>query len=352
VTNLRSLGSWLPRIPWIWSALGALLLWLAIVGFAHHNPGGTLTADLEIGSFLVLVGLGQLCVISSGNGNIDLSIPNVMTLSSIVALTVGAGGHGNTVLALACGLGIGLCVATCSIFCIFVLGIPPFVSTLGMGLIAQSVVLVREEDLRNVAPASATQFVTSTVFGIPTIVLLVLGITLLLALLLHRTGFGRGVFAVGQSRRAADRSGLRPTAIIAGCYVISGLLAATSGMALAASTGPSITLGDPYLLISVGTVVLGGSLILGGRGNVTGIWTAALLLNLIITFVYVLRFSVAVEDIFEGAVIIAVLSIGGVSMSSGTAGPRRRGVRGTDGPSAASGEAAVPLATMEESAGS
>lgn len=308
--DFATLRSRIGRIPWLWSFLAAVALWAAVIVVAHHDPFGTLSADLQIAAFLAVAGLGQLLVIASGNGNIDLSIPNVMTLASLVTLTVADAGHGSSALALLLGLGVGLSVALCNIFAIFILRIPAFVATLAVGLIAQSAVLVEDAQLNQVAPVSAYHFVTSKVIGIPMITVIGVAITLGVAVLLHRTALGRAVFAVGQSRSAAERSGLMPTVTQGACFIMSGLLAATSGMALAAFSGPSISLGDPYLLATVGTVVLGGSLIAGGKGNVTGIWTAALMLNLIVTLVYVLRLSVAWEDIFEGLVIILVLSLG------------------------------------------
>jgi ribose transport system permease protein len=320
--DLGTLRSRLGRIPWLWSFLGALALWITIIIVAHRDPFGSLIADLEIGSFLVLVGLGQLCVICSGQGNIDLSIPNTMTLAALMALTVANGGHGSIALGIVVGLLVGLCVAACNIFSIFVLGIPAFVSTLAVGLIAQSVVLVRDADLNQVAPRSMQHFIVEKFVGIPVIVLITVGITLIVAVILHRTRFGRSVFAVGQSIGAADRSGLRTIATQAGCFVISSLLASFSGMAFATFSGPSIALGDPYLLVSVGTVVIGGSFMAGGRGNVTGIWTAALMLNLIVTLVYVLNLSPAWEDIFEGVVIITVLSLGASTVGLRTSGRR------------------------------
>ena len=70
------------RQPWIWSWLGALAVWLGIVGFTGgHGGAGVNTAALTFGAFYVLVALGQMFVVTLGPGNVDLSIPACMTLA-------------------------------------------------------------------------------------------------------------------------------------------------------------------------------------------------------------------------------------------------------------------------------
>lgn len=289
-------------------------MWLVIGIVAGRGVGGTLTSTLQISAFLILVGLGQLLVIASGNGNIDLSVPNVITLSSLLALGVARSGHGSTLAGIGVGLAGGLAVAAANVTTIFVLGVPPIIATLAVGLLTQSAALERAQTFQQLPPPGLQNFVTERVAGIPVIALVALGVTLLVALLLHRTVFGRTVLAAGQNRKAAKLAGLHETAAMVGCYAISSILAALAGIGLAAFSGPSITLGDPYLLTSIAAVVLGGSLIAGGRANVLGIWSAALLLNLIVTAVYVLKLSVGVQDIVEGAVVIVVVVLSGSTL--------------------------------------
>jgi ribose transport system permease protein len=103
------------------------------------------------------------------------------------------------------------------------------------------------------------------------------------------------------------------TWVIARAYLASGVLAAIGGVLLGAYTGVALGMGDAYLLTSIIIVVLGGSLIAGGRSNIPGIWGGALFLSLLVTLLNVLQLSAAYQDIAEGAVIIAVLAIGGMT---------------------------------------
>lgn len=278
-----------------------------------------MSAALQVSAFLVLVGLGQLFVITAGNGNIDLSIPSTMTLAGFVAVGSMTGPAGSIQLGVGLGLACGLVIGLINTAAILGLGIPPIVATLGVGLLAQSAVLVRATNFNAVPPRGLRTFVTGRVFGLPLIALLVIAVTMGAGMVLHRSRFGRTLRAVGQNRAAAELAGISARLVIAVCYVLSGLLAATAGIALSAFIDTSITLGDPYLLTSIAVVVLGGSLITGGRSNVVGVWGAAIFLNLMITLFYVLHLSIAFQDVVEGLLIIGVLAAG-----SGTRRANRR----------------------------
>ncbi|MGB9143036.1 MAG: ABC transporter permease, partial [Aestuariivirga sp.] len=84
-----SLWKRLRREPWIWSFLAALGVWLAtIVYTGGQGAGEILTAALSFATFSIIVGLGQMMVITTGPGNVDLSIPATITLSGVVAMKV------------------------------------------------------------------------------------------------------------------------------------------------------------------------------------------------------------------------------------------------------------------------
>lgn len=299
------------KMPWIWAGLGACGLWVWIGAVAGRGMFATMQGTLQVGSFLVLVGLGQLLVVATGNGNIDLSIPNVMTLSSLVALSTAGGTDGGAFKGVLAGLAVGLLIGLVNVIVIFVLGIPPIVATLAAGMLAQSAILLRSANFASSAPPVLKDLTSTFIWEIPSMVIIALVVSIVVAIVLQRGVFGRHVFALGQSSNATLRTGLPTIRTAAIAYLASGLLAAISGMLLASFTGPSISLGTPYLLPSVAVVVLGGSLISGGRSTVAGVWTAMVMLNLIVTLVFVLQWNVAIRDIFQGVVIMAVLLVAG-----------------------------------------
>src|SRR6201987_762750 len=98
--------------PWIWSYLGALLVWLAAIIFTHgYGAGGMLTAGLALAVFSVITGVAQMFVITLGPGNVDLSLPANIGLASAVAMKVMGGSDAMIVVgllaALACGAAVG-----------------------------------------------------------------------------------------------------------------------------------------------------------------------------------------------------------------------------------------------------
>lgn len=94
-------------------------------------------------------------------------------------------------------------------------------------------------------------------------------------------------------------------------YLVSSILAAIAGVLLGAFSTPNRDLGAPYLLNPIAVVVLGGSLIAGGRSNVVGIWGSSLFLLLGLTLLDTVDADVAVQNIIKGALIIVVLVLVG-----------------------------------------
>ena len=88
--------------PWIWSFVGALVVWLAAIAFTGgHGAGGMITAALSLAVFMVIVGVGQMFVITLGPGNVDLSLPANIGLASAVAMKVMDGSDMRIALGLA-----------------------------------------------------------------------------------------------------------------------------------------------------------------------------------------------------------------------------------------------------------
>jgi ribose transport system permease protein len=130
----------------------------------------------------------------------------------------------------------------------------------------------------------------------------------LAAVMVHRTGYGRSLLAVGQSREAAYLSGVRVRRTVLVAYVISGACAGLAGVLLAGSVGSAdLELGNAYLLASVGAVVLGGTRIAGGNASVVGTLLGAFLLTLLANAVAVAGFGLEEQNIARGIVITLVL---------------------------------------------
>ncbi|BCB78156.1 ABC transporter permease [Phytohabitans flavus] len=311
---------------WIWVYAAAVVVWVVTVSAAGRGLVSTVIAAATVAAYLAIVGVGQMFVITSGSGNIDLSIAYVMTFCGFVGLRVMGGDNALLVpgllVAAACGLVVGLVNA----LSIRLLRIPPIVATLSVGfvLLSGSQVLAHQGSF---APSPGLAgFTSARVLGIPWIVLVGVAVAGLAAVVLHRTAYGRRLQATGQSEPAAVLAGIRTGRVGGSTYLISGGSAGVAGVLLASyAGGAAVDLATTYQLGSIIVVVLGGSLISGGVSNVSGIWGAALFLTLLVTMLNVLHVSTAWQFIVEGLLIIAVLAAAN-PRSEGTTvgrGPRR-----------------------------
>ena len=305
------LGGWLEGRRWIWSFLGAAVVWLLTIAVAQGRGGiETLSVAVQFATFYVIVGIGQTLVIAAGPGNIDLSIPGVMTLAGYLAMGVMQGSDGHLLAGLATGLGTGLAVGIANVVLIQGFAIPPMIGTLAAGFVVQSMALAYSSgSTAKPAPALA-RLTTMQVADVPVLAVLFVGVTVAVAVLLRRSVFGRSILAVGQSPRAAHLAGLRVDRTLAGVYLISAALAGLAGTLLAAySGGASLDMGADYLLMSIAVVVLGGTSISGGDAVVAGLWGAATLLDLVATMLNVMQVRAGLRYIVTGLIIIAVLAV-------------------------------------------
>ena len=304
-------AAWVAAHPWVWSFGAAVVAWVAISVIAGQGLLGTLSGTLGLVPFLVLTGVGQLMVITLGNGHIDLSLPNVVTLAAYVSTGIMNGGTGSTLLGFAVPFAVGLVVAAVNVGLVLGLRVPPIVATLAVGLVLQSAVLVYTTGFQASVDPGLVAFTRARVLGLSVLGLLCVLVAVAVGFVLFRTSYGRAVQAVGQNVRAARLAGIPVGRVVAACYAMSALLAALTGVLLGAFSTPNLDLGQPYLLNSIAIVVLGGSLISGGRSTVTGVWGGALFFVLLLTLLDVLGVGVALQNVVKGLLIILVLVLVG-----------------------------------------
>lgn len=303
--------SYADMFPWVWSFIAAIAVWIAIALVAGRGFGGTLTSALALAPFLVLVGVGQMFVITAGYGAIDLSVPYVMTLTGFISTGIMNGGHGSVLVGFLASIGCGLLVGVANIAAIQFLSIPPIVATLATGLMVQSWAAVNAGNFNAEVDPGLHNFVVRQWGPIPELAVFTVILAAVAGFLLHRTAWGRALQAAGQNRRAANLAGLRVSLVLALAYLICGALAGVSGALLGAYSSPSLGIGDPFLLNSIAVVVIGGSLIQGGRSNVPGVWGGTMFLILLVTLLGVLHINVATQNIVKGGLIILVLALAG-----------------------------------------
>jgi ribose transport system permease protein len=148
--------------------------------------------------------------------------------------------------------------------------------------------------------------------GVPGVVIIWLVLGGLIWLLLHRTRYGKQLFAIGVNRRTSRFSGVRVPLMVLATYSLSGLLAALGGFMVLGFTGSVfLNLGDRYLFPSIAAVVIGGTILAGGSGSYFGTMSGALVLTLITSLLTAVQLPEAARLIVLGAILLVLLTIYG-----------------------------------------
>ena len=311
--RLQAFFEWAGRNRWIWSLIGVLILWALLSLLTSQFSLDSLSGVAVSSSFLALVALGQTAVVTTGGGNIDLSIAGIMTLSAYVALIV-IGGHDSRLpIGILATLALGLTVGAVNAALVLAARIPAIIATLATGYVLATAALLANRAIPGFAIAPLLRFVAaSRIGGVPIIAMTAVGAIALAAFILNRTAYGRMLSAVGQNVRAARLAGVKTVRVVALAFLASSVLAAFAGLLLGAYVGGAfLEMGQPFLLQSLGAVVLGGTLIFGGSATAIGTLFGSVLLVLIVTTMQIAGLPPGTQDMVEGIVIIVVLALAG-----------------------------------------
>ena len=245
------------------------------------------------------------------SGEIDLSVAAIIALASTMmglALQYGA----DTPVLVAVGVGVGIVCGAFNGFLVTVLKLPSIVVTIGtMSLFRGVAFIVLGDQSFKGYPKSFSWFGQGYVWWVISFELvLFLVCAAIYWVLLHRTNFGRRIFAIGNNDVAAQFSGVRVDRIKFILFCLTGLMSGIAAVLLTArlgSTRPSIAEG--FELEAITMVVLGGVSILGGAGSILGVVLAALIVGLVTFGLGLLNVPGIVMTIFTGSLLIVVIAL-------------------------------------------
>jgi ribose transport system permease protein len=231
-----------------------------------------------------------------------------MVLAATISIKTMDGDPAMVPIGLALAVAVGAIVGVFNFALIRVLRIPPIIATLSSSFIILSVAIVWNRGLRIKPPDNLADFSGWDVLGMPVIALIVIGLAAFMHVVLERTRYGRSVTAIGQNPRAARLSGVQVERVRITAYVSCAVFASLAGFLLASySGGPALNMGDPYLLISIAVVVIGGTSVAGGDGNVPGLWGAAMFLFLLAAMLNTFGIGEGVRQVLTGTIVIVVI---------------------------------------------
>ena len=256
-----------------------------------------------------LIALAMALLIISGE--IDLSVASIIALASTMmglALQYGA----DTPMLVAVGIGVGILCGAFNGFLVTGLKLPSIVVTIGtMSLFRGIAFIILGDQSFKGYPQSFSWFGQGYVWWVISFELvLFLVCAAIYFVLLHRTNFGRRIFAVGNNPVAAQFSGVRVDRIKFVLFCLTGLMSGLASVLLTArlgSTRPSIAQGFELEVITM--VVLGGVAILGGAGSILGVVLAALIVRLVTFGLGLLNVPGIVMTIFTGSLLIVVIAL-------------------------------------------
>ncbi|MBZ9809023.1 ABC transporter permease [Mesorhizobium sp. BR1-1-9] len=310
---LAAFSPWAQKNRWIWSAIGVLLLWLVLSIVTNRFSLSSLSGIVLSASFLTVVGIGQMFVVTTGRGNIDLSVASVITLSAFVALLTIKGQDANLAIGVGAAILLGLAVGALNALLVVGLNIPAIIATLATGYVLATATLLSNRAISGfaVSPLLKT-LATGRIADVPIMaVIAILGVAAT-SFVLRYTVYGQLLSAVGQNRAAARLAAIHNNRVIASAFIISSVLASLNGLLLGAYIGGAfLEMGQPYLLQSIAAVVLGGTLIFGGSATALGTLFASILLILIVTTMQIIGLPPGAQDIVQGIVVIFVLALAG-----------------------------------------
>lgn len=226
-----------------------------------------------------LLAVGLTYVILSGG--IDLSVEATVCLAGLVAGYLSP----IPVVAVLAGVLVGAVIGLFNGMVLERSGVQPFIFTLAMSRFLRGVVLaITKGKNYYTIDAGFTAIVRSSIFGIPSLIIMFLLIVVITYFVLNRARYGRYIYAVGSNEEAARLSGIRTHRIKVSAYVIAGVLSGLAGVLLTARlAGAETNAGDGWSLDAVSAVIIGGTSLRGGRGGILntllGIFIIAVLNN-------------------------------------------------------------------------
>ena len=289
-----------------------------------------MTVHVSINAFLAI---GMTFVIVSGG--IDLSVGSIMGLTGmIVGALIDVGVplqifgvviYFHTWFILLIGLAIGAGIGVLNGLVITKLKVAPFIATLGMLYIARGFALLSNNGStfpflngqKGLGNMGFPWLGGGSILGIPVPIWLFVLAALIATFVARRTPFGRHVFAVGGNERAAALSGVRVKSIQLAVYVISGALAALSGMIVTSQLVASQpATGTSYELNAIAAAVLGGTSLMGGRGSIGGTVIGAFVIGILADGLVMVGVSDFWQMVIKGLVIILAVAIDQVQLKS------------------------------------
>jgi len=302
----------LKRIPPVYPVF--LVLFLA-VGFLNptYQTSAGIFAFLRRATPLAILTIGQMMVLSSGG--FDLSVGSIITLVIIGSSMTLKNDPNMALTSILIMYGLGAVIGVTNGLVVSFLRVPSLIATLGMLLLVRGVALywcggAPKGYLTDNWRFIGNGFIENVpIIGrVPVSFLVLIVVGLITYYIFHRANFGKQILAIGDNVRTAQLSGVRvhPHRILV--FLFSALIAVTTGILLGGYGGIGINVGDGYEMQAVSAAVIGGTLLLGGKGSVPEAIFGAFTLEALFALLNLLGLPKPYRDAVQGLIIIGAVA--------------------------------------------
>jgi ribose transport system permease protein len=286
-----------------------VLVALCVVGYALDSSflGETnISIMLRLAAAIGVVSVGMTFVIISGG--IDLSVGSMVALASVWMTTLATQSYGPFVMVI-CALAVGLGTGLINGLLISYGKVVPFIATLAMYASARGLAeRLSERQTQVVSEQDFLDFFRGAFLGIPALIWMLAIVFVLGWILLNRTTFGRRTFAIGGNAEAARLAGINVRWHTAMVYALAGLLCGVAAiMVVARTTSGASTNGMFYELDAIAAVVIGGTLLSGGRGTLIGTLIGVLIFTVVNSIFTQNNLDTSTQNIAKGVIIVGAV---------------------------------------------
>jgi len=287
--------------------LAGVLVVLCLVGqftrpelfFTESN----ISTILRLAAAIGVVSVGMTFVIISGG--IDLSVGSMVALSSVWLTTLATQSYGPFVMVV-CGLAVGLGCGLVNGVLIAYGKVVPFIATLAMYVSARGLAeRISGRRTQVVGDQDFLAFFRGDLLGIPVLIWMFALVFAVGWVVLKRTTFGRRTYAVGGNAEASRLAGINVKRHIALVYGVAGLCCGIAAlMVVARTTAGASTNGMFYELDAIAAVVIGGTLLTGGRGSLVGTLIGVLIFTVLSNLFTLNNLDTDIQNIAKGVIIV------------------------------------------------
>ncbi|MEV0720160.1 ABC transporter permease [Asanoa sp. NPDC050611] len=265
-------------------------------------------AILKLGSTVGVVAVGMTFVIIGGG--IDLSVGAIIALAGVWCTTVATQSYG-TFGMIFTALAVGLAVGLINGFLISYGRLVPFIATLAMLVAARGLAAwISNKQTQQTDNQTINSIAAESFLGVP-ILVWILGVVVVLGwILLNRTTFGRRTVAIGGNVEAARLAGINVRLHTMMLYALAGLCCGIGAIMLTSiGTSAQAAMATNYELDAIAAVIIGGTLLSGGRGTIVGSLLGVVIFSTITNLFTINALSSEVQNMVKGGIIVAAVLI-------------------------------------------